>query len=303
MNYELVLGITTKCNAKCKICARNIPTFNEGVNLNYELNLELLKPHLHNFKSLIFVGGYGEAVLHSKFLPFLDYVNEHYPNMYLMTSSNMGIQPVTFWEELATKNIKLIANIDGIGELNEIYRGSNYNVCLRNLKAYINAGGPAIWSTIAFNYNKHQFDQLEQLAKEIGCNGFRIRRSDRYYENTPLYLDNELGRKPLCNINIDADLDVYCEWKDTKKIFLNEFGIFCPCCHSDPNYANVRSDKYLSLFFKENNTSINNKFKNIISILDEKVYSKKENIELCNALCKIPPQIKESTIYFRNINF
>lgn len=296
--YLLALGITTKCNGKCKICARYTPGFTENVDLNYELDLELLKPHLPNFHNLVFIGSYGEAVLHSKFLHFLDYINMNYPDMDMLTSSNMSVKSESYWKELASKNIKLLACIDDIKSEKCFYRGVDYNIGLRNLKAFIEAGGHATWSTIAFDYNKSQINEMENIAKDIGCKEFILKRSFLYLEDCQLNLTGEKSRLEFTDSY--PCKDIYCQWKDEKHIYLNEFGIFAPCCHSDINFGSVHEDKDFSNFYKINDLSIKNNFEDIISKV-ELIYKNKENIQLCKNMCSVPVKFKNENIIIHKI--
>jgi MoaA/NifB/PqqE/SkfB family radical SAM enzyme len=291
--YLLVLGITTKCNGKCKICARHTPACNEGVDLNCDLDLDLVKPHLSNFHTLVFIGGYGEAVLHSKFLDFLDYININYPDMYMLTSSNMSVRSESYWKELATKNIKLLACIDNITSEKCFYRGVDYDICLRNLKAFIGAGGNATWTTLAFDYNKSQINEMENISKDIGCTDFVLKRSFLYLKDSQLDLTGEKSRTEFTKDY--PCTDIQCRWKEDKHIYLNEFGIFAPCCHSDVNYGHVRNDEKFSNFYKTNDLHIKNNFEDIISRL-ELIYKNKDNIQLCKNMCSVPVKFKKENI-------
>ncbi len=299
--FKLVTGLTTKCNGKCVLCARHLPTFNEGLDLNYELDIELLKPLLPHLETIMFVGGYGDTILHSRFLELIQFININYPSIELVVSSNMGMRTTEYWRELGKCKIRVICNIDGIGETNAIYRGINYKLALNNLKTFINNGGVAEWSALYFNYNSHQMKELEQIAKDVGCMRFRIRRGDEYIEGTE-YIADIPPRKPLTKKM--PTKEVYCEWKDNNQIYLNEFGYFTPCCHSDPNYGVVKEDSYLSTYYHtyKSKLYITQMLNNILKYI-EIIYNNKNDIPLCNHLCRVPKHLKPYIVFIKTVMF
>ncbi|SVE25963.1 uncharacterized protein METZ01_LOCUS478817, partial [marine metagenome] len=60
-------------------------------------------------------------------------------------------------------------SIDGLEDTNKLYRiGINHKRVMANAKAFIDAGGRARWKMIVFEHNKHQVEEAQQLAKDMG---------------------------------------------------------------------------------------------------------------------------------------
>ena len=88
--------------------------------------------------------------------------------------TNGSIRNSIFWKEIGKKgkNLSVIFSIDGLHDTNHIYRvGINWDHVIRNAKAYINAGGKAIWKCIVFRHNQHQLEKIQQTAQDMGFAG------------------------------------------------------------------------------------------------------------------------------------
>jgi len=55
---------------------------------------------------------------------------------------------------------------------------------MRNVEAFISAGGRARWDFIVFAHNEHQVEQAEQLSKDMGFEKFQYKKSARFFSNT-----------------------------------------------------------------------------------------------------------------------
>lgn len=53
---------------------------------------------------------------------------------------------------------------------------------MKNVKAFIGAGGRAKWAYLVFQHNEHQVEEAERLASELGFKEFAIKSTSRYGE-------------------------------------------------------------------------------------------------------------------------
>ena len=98
--------------------------------------------------------------------------------------------------------------IDGLEDTNHIYRqGTVFKQIIRNVKAFIQAGGRAQWDFIVFKHNEHQVEKAGELSKKLGFEIFSIKRSNRFYkvlyERDPAleYVGEEFGKYPIYDFN------------------------------------------------------------------------------------------------------
>ena len=198
------LDYTTKCNALCLRCARNV----DGKYLNKNMPLadmpwnlykSFLKPIVNSLELLDICGNYGDPPLHPDLIRGCDWmiskqniearlkagVKEELCIINIAT--NGGINSTGWWKELAqTLNKKyntgdeikqypgkVVFGFDGLEDTNHIYRRQvNWKKCMENSKAFINAGGHAEWQFIIFEHNEHQINEAKSMAFDMGFENF-----------------------------------------------------------------------------------------------------------------------------------
>jgi sulfatase maturation enzyme AslB (radical SAM superfamily) len=112
-------------------------------------------------------------------LEILRYCYVKWPNVELLIYTNGGIRSTKWWTELGDKtnynNLTVQFAIDGLEDTNHIYRRNvPYSKVIENAKAFIDAGGKAFWQMIRFKHNMHQFQEAEQISKDMGFRFFRL---------------------------------------------------------------------------------------------------------------------------------
>jgi MoaA/NifB/PqqE/SkfB family radical SAM enzyme len=180
----LQLETTSHCNARCPHC----PRFEWDTGLEREdltlahWDLDKVLPNidvskLSNLKKVIIEGDKGDPIMHPK----VDKIIDHFVNApskpYVVLSTNGSIRNEAWWRELGNtfannENFEVIFSIDGLEDTNHIYRVNvNYNKVIANAKAFIEAGGRALWKFIVFRHNEHQLDEAKQIANDLGFTG------------------------------------------------------------------------------------------------------------------------------------
>jgi len=173
------LGITSKCNAKCKYCNRH--TFNGFGDINKDMSLNTFKKIYPYTKHIEFCGSYGDFINHKNGLEFL-LISKHH-NVNFNVETNAGIRDKEYWVELASicnsEKYYVQFSIDDIDNDVNPYRGVNTNTVLNNLKTFIDAGGYATVKTILFKFNENQ--NMEQFFYHLGVKNY-LRQYSMVYE-------------------------------------------------------------------------------------------------------------------------
>ena len=263
VNY-LEIEVTNYCNAFCPDCSRNI----QGGEINPCVKLEHMdfstwkniftKKNMEHIVRVILNGDFGDCSMHPNLIEFLDYLSDQYPNIGISISTNGAARDTAWWQKLAQTLGKFDNHIctfaiDGLEDTNHIYRrGLHTASILKNLKAFNEAEGKSRWQFIVFDHNKHQIDQAESKAKELGCTAFITRRNRRQkpikalaYKKlpaeiitAPLYNEfqkkyhRETNFKPIMELSRTApeSTDFSCPWAERRMIRINQNGDVWPCC-------------------------------------------------------------------------
>jgi MoaA/NifB/PqqE/SkfB family radical SAM enzyme len=157
-------------------------TLHPDLTLNHiDVDAVVKNLELHNMPLLGKVsiqGDKGDPCMHPSIDKLIDAMSLAPSNPRVMLNTNGSIRNTQWWTNLAEKNYKnfeVIFSIDGLEDTNHLYRvGIDYNTIIRNARAFISAGGYAVWKMIVFKHNEHQIEEVKTLAKELGFAEFRI---------------------------------------------------------------------------------------------------------------------------------
>lgn len=190
--------LTTKCQAQCPRCSRNITGWIEHPLLpQHDMSLEqfqsiFTREFLLQLNHMIFCGNLGDAALSKDFLPIAEYVISVNPNIYLRLSTNGSVRTTYWWQRLAqatSGKLEVWFALDGLEDTHSIYRrNTDWNKIINNAKAYIQAGGPAVWQMIPFEHNQHQISDCMKLSQTLGFKSFKV--PHHVNANVPSLYDN-----------------------------------------------------------------------------------------------------------------
>jgi MoaA/NifB/PqqE/SkfB family radical SAM enzyme len=184
---QLHLEVTTRCNASCPMCLRNVR--GGGVNPNMplaELSVADVKKILpidfiEQLEHVYLGGIYGDASMAQDTLAILEYFRETNRSLRLGMHTNGSPRPPAWWAEVAKLVDYTVFGIDGLEDTNHLYRkGTIWRNVMRNVSAFIGAGGKADWEFIVFRHNEHQIDEACRLSKEMGFSRFKLRYTSRF---------------------------------------------------------------------------------------------------------------------------
>jgi len=250
--------ISERCNLACLMCDRNM----NGGDVNpyledRELSLKVLenvftKYFCNQLDRVYFCGNYGDPILSNSLLPILQRMKGYNPKLKTSVITNGCSRPTFWWGELAKVTNSVRFGIDGLADTHQIYRqGAIYSLIIRNAKAYIDAGGHAIWDYLVFGHNEHQIEEARVLSEKLGFKEFVVKKTGRFFSNTKLEgKDKHCGlEKPSAeNVNkslskeeklkekygsVEKYLDqakIECKVKANSEIYISAEGIVLPCC-------------------------------------------------------------------------
>jgi MoaA/NifB/PqqE/SkfB family radical SAM enzyme len=188
------LEITSRCNAACPMCARNVLGGKDNPQLPLtDLSLDDCKSifppdFVRQLKKLFMCGNYGDPVAAPQTLDVYRYLREHNPGIRLGMNTNGSARSAKWWSELGAVLSKehdyVKFGLDGLADTNHIYRrNTNFEKIMDNADAFIAAGGKAHWEFIVFRHNEHQVDEARALASSMGFTNFQVKKTGRFFSN------------------------------------------------------------------------------------------------------------------------
>ena len=207
----LQLEISNHCNAACPQCPRNyfggktistLPlnrwTLNDFKKL---FTIELLS----SIKEIYFCGTYGDPLTNLHIVDMCSFIKNANSDIRVGIHTNGGAGKPDTFKQLARVTNFVAFGIDGLKDTNHIYRRNvKWNRILQNAKAFISAGGTAIWDYIVFAHNEHQINPARQLSQELGFTDFTVKRTGRFLNRNHIYQDS----MPVYNRNGFIDYSI-----------------------------------------------------------------------------------------------
>jgi MoaA/NifB/PqqE/SkfB family radical SAM enzyme len=189
------LEITNKCNASCPQCSRS----DSGGPVNPLLPLTELSfadvqkifptDFICQLKMLLVCGNYGDAIVAEDTLQICRFFRQTNPSILIGFHTNGSARTSDWWQELASivSPGYVRFGIDGLADTNHLYRrGTNWKTLMRNVEAFIEAGGHAEWDFIMFEHNEHQVEEARALSKSMGFEKFLVKRTNRFFDHAGL---------------------------------------------------------------------------------------------------------------------
>lgn len=308
---SLHLEITSRCNASCPMCPRNLSGGPKNPNLpDAEISLEDAKKiftaeFIGRLKQMYLCGNYGDAMVAQDTLEILRYFRQCNPSINLGIHTNASGRSNEWWRQLASVVNYCQFGIDGLEDTNHIYRRHTvWKSVMASAKAFIEAGGIAEWQFIVFRHNEHQIQDAINLAKTMGFKRFNIVKTTRFFGGKKSKFDvlNQQGQKEyeiepprdsnfinekvielnnsiFTNMNYEEYLDqteITCKAVVKKEIYVNSQCHVFPCCYTGHIYTNIENPAWLPflklLQFHGGEEIINAKKNSIQNIVNGEFY-------------------------------
>jgi hypothetical protein len=189
---QIHIELSTFCNAACPMCPRTIQLADGSSLPTVRPDLKLESISVENFKKWfppsfipqihlwLFCGTHGDPIMNKDVFEILEYLCEYDNTIFINT--NGGMRTPEFWGKVGSlfsknpshkKQRQITFSMDGLWDTNHLYRRNvPFEKAINNAKAFINAGGVAVWDYLIFDHNEHQIDEAATLAKKIGFKYF-----------------------------------------------------------------------------------------------------------------------------------
>lgn len=250
------LEITSKCQAKCPMCPRRLQggPLMPWIDLT-EITVNKFKEwfpinFIKKLQNLNMCGNLGDPIIAKDTVEIYKYLRKNNSKMNLQMHTNGSARNKKFWEDLAKLDVIVVFGIDGLEDTHSKYRiGTDFNKIIDNAKVFINAGGNARWDMLVFDHNKHQTEECEKLAYELGFKKFQKKNSSRFKDGK-YHVLNENGKtvdilypteksKEFIERVKEAENGtptINCKSKNSSEIYVAANGIVSPCCWLDMDW-------------------------------------------------------------------
>jgi hypothetical protein len=247
---RLQVDLIAACNARCPLCNRQDDQGHRHrfFPLNRQLPLPIFRkaladPALSGVEEIFFNGVFGDTLASPDLLRFLDAIEDTRGPLRWNIHTNGSLGSVELWRELGRRSRKsgrlVKFSIDGLADTNGFYRrGVSWEAVMANARAFIAAGGRAVWKYVVFEHNRHQTAEAERLAAEMGFLRFEPRRN--YMPNSePLRVP---GPVPSPDVVVHAPdfydvpaalaaaTEIRCRALADSTVYLDFDGRIWPCC-------------------------------------------------------------------------
>lgn len=324
---SLELELTSRCNAACPQCPREIKSFKNELNHKREITLDNLKSWipretLNSLKQVIFKGTFSDPLISKHLKEIVEWFIKE-TNALIQIDTNGSTRNKQFWSWLGKnlpKNSKVIFAIDGLEDTHHLYRvNTNYIKIIENAKIFIENGGFAEWQFIVFKHNEHQINDAKELSNKIGFSNFSIKYSNRFDDNYQDYvIDDEkvirleksdesttkIERKNISIDNIEKKT-ILCPSLRKRELFINWDGEVFPCCwfgiYSMKFLKSYDAQRWYKIVLKKDYTRNNLNYYNLSDILlnfDKFYNSVEDNLKMseCGKNCGL--KVSSKKIYY-----
>lgn len=255
---QVNLEITSRCQASCPMCARNI---HGGIdNPSLKINDWTLADFVSIFENVItqinvftFCGSFGDPIINKDLVSMLDYIKQHNKNAHVNLYTNGSLRSNEWWRDLVAvlpTNHNVVFGIDGLEDTHSLYRiGTDFDKIIDNAYDFIQAGGTAEWAFIRFKHNEHQVEDARQLSKELGFKKFTAKNTRRFTKNEFPVVDRQgtvthILEQPTDTVIkiVDKQLldktypkwatskDIQCSAQNDKDLYIDANFTAMPCC-------------------------------------------------------------------------
>jgi MoaA/NifB/PqqE/SkfB family radical SAM enzyme len=160
--------------------------------LNKELDLEFFKRTLtpdllrNKVKRITMCGDIGDPIYASEYLDIIEYIKTTNPKIHVYTITNGSYRKQEWWDRFAAISNEYDTvnfSVDGYDDAsNNLYRiGSNWASIMMGMQTMAQKSSAFVyWATIVFAFNQDHLKDIEQQARDIGCDGLQLTYSTKF---------------------------------------------------------------------------------------------------------------------------
>ena len=253
----LHLEITSRCQASCPMCARNIQGGVENPFMTVtEISLEQFKEwfpinFIKQLDRVYMCGNLGDPIIAKDTLEIFEYIRLANPTITLSMNTNGSARTAKWWEELARLNVAVRFGIDGLARSHVLYRvGTDWQKIIDNAVVFIRAGGHAVWDMLVFDHNKDEVNECRNLANKLGFKSFYSKNTSRFHGDYLSVLDKTgktthklyaTDKSKTIAIKVadyaskpsEEKKVIRCKVKEEQSLYISATGNVVPCCWLD----------------------------------------------------------------------
>ena len=227
----LHLETTDVCQAACPLCSRETKSTFDKTQKNH-LQFKQIQEHftteqLAGLDKVFACGNYGDPAAGKYTLDIFKQFRDINPAITIGLHSNGGLRTTEWWTDLAhliADKGFVVFSIDGLEDTNHIYRKNvDWNILVKNAKAFIDAGGNAFLDMLVYQHNQHQVNSVEQFARDMGFSHFGAKVSKRPFIKG---LEFPIGWEPA---NYKSG-SIKCHVLQERSFYIDARGKLYPCC-------------------------------------------------------------------------
>lgn len=139
------------------------------------------KEALPNLRYVYFCGTHGDPLAARNVFEAIKAAKDLGAGMEMFTNGSLKTE--AWWRQLMDildERDRITFSVDGI-ETNHLYRQkTNIDKIMKHMKIACESRAKVRWDFLAFKHNEHEFEKCKNLAKEMGVDDFRLRRTARF---------------------------------------------------------------------------------------------------------------------------
>lgn len=192
--WHFHIEISSKCSLKCPRCARQeVPDTLVNTELELDFFTRNFTPEfiVKHVEKITFCGDDGDPIYAHDLVPIIRYIKSIKP-VEIVIVTNGSHRRTEWWKELGSVLTSLDTvhfSIDGWDNAsNNNYRiNSDFDSIVNGIVTLrSNSACRLVWAAIAFKFNEHQLDVMENHARSLGMDVFQLTMSTKFgsiYDN------------------------------------------------------------------------------------------------------------------------
>jgi MoaA/NifB/PqqE/SkfB family radical SAM enzyme len=249
----LNIEASSKCQANCPFCSRKQKKRPFGDHLiTFSDFKRLPAPFVGQLRRITFGGNFGDLCCNPDMPEIAAYIRKRNADIVLEGETNGSLQPEAWWQALGASFTKgcMVFSLDGLEDTHRLHRkGTDFHTIVRNLRAFVSAGGIAHWKFIVFEHNEHQIEDAEKLAEKIGCSRFYAMSSRdnnqelRKAKKVDFEIKREMFYANWANL-AENERQAVCKPLENKSLYIAADGTVHPCCLAHCMYITEHNSKF-----------------------------------------------------------
>lgn len=189
--YHWHIEPSSKCTLKCPRCPReemqrDIPWLNKDLSMA-DFKRVFSKDMLKNYvKRITMCGDVGDPIYCRDYLDICRYIKEINPDIHIFTITNGSYKKPEWWQEFSqilNERDTVSFSVDGYDDAsNNLYRvNSDWDSIMTGMKIMTQAKRAYImWAMIVFAFNQDHMEEIENLARDMGCDALQVTKSIKF---------------------------------------------------------------------------------------------------------------------------